>query len=98
MPVIEFALQHRFSQSVSLNTVLLSGLAFCVMLLIVNYPTRVYGIWLFTILAYFSLVTGILEIPDYRYRIVVEPVVVLSFGAALAILLSRLRKTAKAVN
>ena len=98
IPVIEFALQNRFSQSVNLNTMLLSGLAFCVMLLIVNYPTRAYGIWIFTILAYFSLVTGILEIPDYRYRIVVEPVVVLSFGATLAILLSRLRKTAKAVN
>ncbi len=97
-PIIDFALQNRFSQSVTLNTGLLSGLAFCVVLLIVNYPTRAYGIWIFTILAYFSLVTGILEIPDYRYRIVVEPVVVLSFGSGLAILLSRLRKTAKVVN
>lgn len=98
IPLIEFALQNRFSKSVLLNTVLLSGLAFCVVLLIVNYPTRAYGIWIFTILAYFSLVTGILEIPDYRYRLVVEPVVVLSFGATFAILLSRHRKTAKVVN
>ncbi len=97
-PMVDFALQYRFSQSVRLNTLLLSGLAFCVVLLMVNYPTRVYGIWIFTILAYFSLVTGILEFPDYRYRIVVEPLVVLSFGAGLAILLSRFRKTAKVVN
>ncbi|MCH1442201.1 MAG: hypothetical protein L7W43_21235 [Rubripirellula sp.] len=96
--ILDFALQNRFSQSVSLNTLLLSALAFCVVLLMVNYPTRAYGIWICTILAYFSLVTGILEIPDYRYRIVVEPLVVLSFGACLAILLSRLRKTAKVAN
>ncbi len=96
--IIDFALQNRFSQSVILNTWLLSGLAFCVVLLMVNYPTRAYGIWIFTMLAYFSLVTGILEIPDYRYRIVVEPLVVLSFGSVLAILLSRHRKTAKVIN
>ncbi len=96
--IIDFALQNRFSQSVILNTWLLSGLAFCVVLLMVNYPTRAYGIWIFTMLAYFSLVTGIMEIPDYRYRIVVEPLVVLSFGSGLAILLSRHRKTAKVIN
>ena len=49
-------------------------------------------------LAYFSIVTGTLEIPDLRYRIVVEPLVVLSFGSALAILFSRLRKPAKVTN
>lgn len=97
-PIVNFGLQNRFSQSVSLNTLLLSALVFCVVLLMVNYPTRAYGIWIGTILAYFSLVTGILEIPDYRYRIVIEPIVVLSFGACLAILLSRLRKTAKVAN
>ncbi|HBV62554.1 MAG TPA: hypothetical protein DEF45_05980 [Rhodopirellula sp.] len=96
--IVNVALQNRFSQSVTLNTGLLCGLVFCVVLLMVNYPTRAYGIWIFTMLAYFSLVTGILEIPDYRYRIVVEPLVVLSFGAGLAILLSRLRKTAIVVN
>ncbi|MDB4532994.1 hypothetical protein N9053_00050 [bacterium] len=98
IPLVDFALKTRFSQSVILNTLLLSGLAFCIVLLIVNYPTRVYGLWLLSMLAYFSLVTGILEIPDYRYRIVVEPLVVLSFGSVLAILLSRLRKTAKVTN
>lgn len=96
--IANFALQNRFSRSVTLNTGLLCGLTFCVVLLMVNYPTRAHGIWIFTMLAYFSLVTGILEIPDYRYRIVVEPLVVLSFGSGLAILLSRLRKTAKVVN
>jgi hypothetical protein len=83
------------SQSVMLNTLLLSGLAFSVVLLIVNYPTRPYGIWIASMLAYFSLVTGILEIPDYRYRIVVEPLVALTFGSAFAILMSRQRKVAE---
>jgi hypothetical protein len=98
IPFVNVALQYRFSQSVFCNTLLLSGLAFCVVLLMVNYPTRAYGIWIFSMLAYFSLVTGILEIPDYRYRIVVEPLVVLSFGSAVTILMSRIRKTAKVTN
>ena len=98
IPLANLALKYRFSQSVILNTLLLSGLTFCVVLLIANYPTRAYGIWILSMLAYFSIVTGILEIPDFRYRIVVEPLVVLSFGSALAILFSRLRKPAKVTN
>ena len=95
IPVVDWALKYRMSQSVMLNTLLLSGLAFSVVLLIVNYPTRPYGIWIASMLAYFSLVTGILEIPDYRYRIVVEPLVALTFGSAFAILMSRQRKVAE---
>jgi len=98
IPLVDLALKYRFSQSVILNTLLLSGMTFCVVLLIANYPTRTYGIWIFSMLAYFSIVTGILEIPAFRYRIVVEPLVVLSFGSALAILFSRIRKPAKVAN
>ncbi len=95
VPSVDWALKYRLSQSVMLNTLLLSGLAFSVVLLIVNYPTRPYGIWIASILTYFSLVTGILEIPDYRYRIVLEPLVALTFGSALAVLMSRHRKVAE---
>ena len=95
--VVDFALEYRFSQSVALNTLLLCGLTFCVVLLLTNYPTRVYGIWILSMLAYFSIVTGTLEIPDYRYRIVVEPLVCMSFGSALAILFNNFNKT-KAAN
>ena len=98
IPLVDWALKYRMSQSVILNTLLLSGLAFSVVLLIVNYPTRPYGIWIASMLAYFSLVTGILEIPDYRYRIVVEPMVALTFGSAISILLSRYRTVAEVTS
>jgi hypothetical protein len=64
------------------------------MVLIVNYPTRPYGIWLLLIFSYFAVVTGVLEIPAYRYRMVIEPLVAMTVGAAVAVLLSRVRKTA----
>ena len=98
IPAMQWALHYRWSQSVFLNTILLSGMAGAVVLLVINGPTRPYGLWLFLLLAYFSVVTGILEIPAYRYRIVVEPLVATLFGSAIAVLLSRRRKSAEPVE
>lgn len=92
---IDWALRYRWSQSVWLNTLLLGGLVGALLMLIVNSPTRPYAIWIALILAYFSIVTGVLEIPAYRYRIVVEPLVAAAYGAAIAVLCSRRRKPAE---
>ena len=54
------------------------------MLLIWRKPTRAVGFWLAAILGYFSAVTAVLEIPGYRYRMIVEPVVLLVIALAIA--------------
>ncbi|MGI9474300.1 MAG: ArnT family glycosyltransferase [Rubripirellula sp.] len=95
VPPVDWAIQYRWSQSVLLNTLLLGGLVGAIILLIINGPTRPYGLWMALILGYFSVVTGILEIPAYRYRIVTEPLVATAFGSAIAVLLSRRRMPAR---
>jgi hypothetical protein len=94
VPPIDWAIEHRWSQLVWGNTLLTVVLGLALILLIVNYPTRPYGIWLLLILSYFAVVTGLLEIPAYRYRIVIEPLVAMTLGGATAVLLSRRLKTA----
>lgn len=94
-PPIDTAIEYRWSQSVMLNTVLLFAMGLAALILLINKPTRPYGFWIIGILAYFAVVTGVLEIPDYRYRMVLEPIVAMTFGAALAVLISRKRKPAK---
>ena len=94
VPPIDWAIEHRFSQSVWGNTLLTAILGLATMVLIVNYPTRPYGIWLLLIFSYFAVVTGMLEIPAYRYRMVIEPLVAMTMGGAAAVVLSRIRKTA----
>ena len=93
-PPIDKAIEYRWSQSVRLNTVLLFAMGLAALVLLINKPTRPYGVWIIAILAYFAVVTGILEIPDYRYRMVLEPIVAMTFGAAFAVLVSRKRKPA----
>ncbi|MGI9427014.1 MAG: glycosyltransferase family 39 protein [Bythopirellula sp.] len=97
IPQLEWVIEHRWSQSVALNTLLTAVLGAATLLLIFDFRTRPYGVWLALILSYFAIVTGILEIPAYRYRIVVEPLVATMIGAAIAVLLSRRRKAVKAV-
>lgn len=90
-------LENRFSQSVIGNTLLTCGLALALIYLLQNPLTRPYALWLGLIFSYFSVVTGIFEIPDYRYRFVLEPLIASSFGSSLAILLSQRRREAKLV-
>ncbi len=97
IPVIDAVLRYRLSQSVWLNTlVTVLILAACV-LLIFNRPSRPYAVWLLLILGYFCVITGVFEIPHYRYRMVVEPLATAVCGAAIAVLLSRRRKPAAVV-
>jgi hypothetical protein len=95
VPVVDWALEYRLSQSVALNTLLAAALGLAALVLIVNRPTRPYAIWIVMVLGYFSVVTGILEIPNYRYRVFLEPLAATVFGASLAVLLSWRRKPAK---
>jgi hypothetical protein len=92
VPPIDWALDHRLSQSVLANTILTGLLALATLLLICRRLTRPYGIWIALLLGYFSVVTGLVEIPDYRYRIVVEPLGMVVIGAASATLVALLRE------
>lgn len=96
-PIVEWALEHRWSQSVRGNTLLMLVMIASLLVLLINPTSRPYGIWLSLLLGYFCVVTGALGIPDYRYRMVVEPVVAAVIGSALAVLLSRRRLQATLV-
>lgn len=92
IPAIDWLLAHRVSQFVWINTLITVILGVATGLLIFNQPTRVYGLWLLMIFSYFAIVTGILEIPDYRYRMVVEPLMATTIGSAAAVALSWRRR------
>ena len=79
----------RISQSVWLNTVLMATIFAAVFFLLWYWPTRPFGIWILLMLAYFCVLTGLVEIPDYRYRLVVEPIAGMAIGAVLAIAWSK---------
>lgn len=88
LPPVDWVIEHRGSQSVALNTLLVALLGAATLYLIVKYQTRPYGVWLGLIFSYFAVITGLLEIPDYRYRIVIEPLAALTIGSAVAIMWS----------
>jgi hypothetical protein len=94
-PPIEAVIQHRLSRSVAFNTGILFAIAISLIGLIVHQPTRNAGVWLGLVLAYFSVITGILEIPAYRYRMVVEPVAAIAVGAMAGLLWDRLTQYRK---
>lgn len=95
LPQLEWLIDHRCSQSVAFNTLLTAILGAAVLVLIAHFPTRPYGVWFLLIFSYFAVVTGVLEIPAYRYRMVLEPMVAMTIGSAIAVLSSRRRKAAK---
>ena len=89
IPMLEWLIENRISRSVIANTILTALIAAATLYLVINRTTRPYGFWIALMLAYFCAVTGILEIPNHRYRIIVRPLVVLVIGAAAAILVER---------
>ncbi len=98
VPLVEWAIEHRWSRSVAGNTLLMFLLFGSLAVLLIRPVTRPQGVWLALILGYFSVLTGVLEIPAYRYRMVVEPMVAMVIGSAFAVLLSRRRLEAKLVD
>lgn len=81
-PVDTF-LHYRWSNWLAGNTLLMMLTAASTMLLLWRRRTRAFGIWLAMILAYFATVTAVLEIPAYRYRMIIEPVVLLVLALAI---------------
>ena len=77
--------QSRLSQSILGNTILSALIAAACLFLIGRHSTRPFGVWITLILVYFCVLTGLVEIPDYRYRMVVEPIAAMAIGSVLAI-------------
>ena len=89
LPPIDWWIENRLSRSVYFNTAVLLTIVASVIGLIIHRTTRPYAIWLGCVLAYFSVVTGVFEIPAYRYRMVTEPVAAIVVGAMIAVLHSK---------
>ncbi len=85
---IEWLIEHRLSRSVWINTLLTAILGAAVTILIIHADTRPFGIWIGLIFSYFALVTGLIEIPNYRYRVILEPLAAAAIGSAIVTLLS----------
>jgi hypothetical protein len=94
LPMLEWTIENRCSQSVRCNTVLFIIMLCGLVVLCISAPSRPYGIWLTAVLGYFCVVTGAMEIPAYRYRMVLEPVIALVIGSAVSVLLSWRRREA----
>ncbi|MCA9137303.1 MAG: glycosyltransferase family 39 protein [Planctomycetales bacterium] len=82
-PVDTF-LRYRCSNWLAGNTLLMMLAAASTMLMLWRRRTRAVGLLLAAILVYFSTVTAVLEIPAYRYRMIVEPIVLLVIALAIA--------------
>jgi len=93
VPLVRWAIDHRLGQHVWFNTLVTTFIVGSVIVLSVVPSTRASGVWIGLILGYFCTVTGFLEIPNYRYRMVVEPLAATAVGAALAMLLPIKRVT-----
>ena len=89
LSAIEWLLSHRFSQSVFGNTLLTGCVLLSLLILLRNPPSRPSALWLSLIFAYFSIITGVFEIPDYRYRLIIEPLAATSIGSAISTVLSK---------
>ncbi|TWU50830.1 hypothetical protein Poly51_41230 [Rubripirellula tenax] len=93
--VVDAMIRHRAGNLLWVNTTILFFLAAATCIVIFHRPTRMHGVWIVLIFGYFAVVTGVFEIPAYRYRMVVEPLAVCTVGAAIAILWSKRTMPAK---
>lgn len=84
LATVVWAIDHRLSRWVWFNTLVTTVIAFAVMILILHRDTRWSGVWVGLILSYFAAVTGLVEIPNYRYRMILEPLAAAVVGGTLA--------------
>ena len=82
-------IDRRLSRSVAFNTATLLVTIAASVVMIVHRPTRRVGVWLSGVLLYFNAVTALVEIPDYRYRMVLEPIQMAMVGMAACIVVRR---------
>lgn len=83
---VSWMIENRLSRHVWFNTVITAVIAVAVTILMIRAETRRYGIWIALMLSYFAVVTGLVEIPNYRYRMVVEPLATLAVASAMVII------------
>ncbi|KAA5544527.1 glycosyltransferase family 39 protein [Roseiconus nitratireducens] len=84
---IQTWIRYRYSNWLTGNTLLMIVTGLATVVMIYRKSTRAGGIWVAAVFGYFSLVTGILEIPAYRYRMIVEPMVLLVISVSASLLL-----------
>ena len=77
---LEAWIEHRWSRSVRANNVLAAITGIATSIMVLHRPTRPFGIWIAMIFAYFSIITGLIEVPTYRYRMVIEPLAAVAVG------------------
>ena len=87
---VAWLIDHRLSRSVAFNTLITTLLGVAVMILIWNRDTRRFGIWVAMIFGYFAVVTGLVEIPNYRYRMILEPLSAATAACATIIAVSHI--------
>jgi len=80
----EWWIDHRWSLSVTGNTLLTIVIGLATLAVIAHRPTRWHGVWFVMTLSYFTVVTGLIEIPNVRYRIVMEPLAATAIGCGWA--------------
>jgi len=75
-------------------------IALATVAMVVPPATRPFGVWFGLLLAYLSVVTGLVEIPTYRYRLVIEPLAAAAVGCGFdaACALNRRRVRAEPVE
>jgi hypothetical protein len=84
--LVQWAIEHRISRSVAVNTLITTVIGVAVIILILHRETRRFGIWFGLIFGYFAFVTGLVEIPNYRYRMVLEPLAAAAVGSAIVLI------------
>lgn len=83
---IMWMIDNRLSRSVWFNTWVTTVIGIAVMILIHRRESRHFGIWIGLIFSYFAVVTGLVEIPNYRYRMVLEPLAAAAISSAVAMI------------
>ncbi len=85
IPWCDWVEQRLASASVLANMVLISLVALAIVMLVLRRETRPWAIWAVGVLLYFGATTAMFEISNYRYRLVVEPLMAALVAAAIAI-------------
>lgn len=88
LPIAHRVAESTLSSSLRFNEFVFAVVVVSLGVLVVHPQTRPWGLWYGAILAYFAILTGLLEIPNYRYRAVLEPVMIIIVATALAAILN----------
>ena len=78
---MESWIANRWSRSVTINGLIAAVIASATVAMIVRPSTRPFGVWFGLLFAYVSVITGLVEIPTYRYRLVIEPLAAAAVGS-----------------